>query len=159
MSLTFGVTVKPKQLFKLVKRERDAITRGIDKAIGLTAAKGKDILLSRTKKGDGVDGAFSGYSGSLTKGFWKGQRGSGYLAYRKYELGKKNPSLVNLNATGEMLRNVQSRNKDSRTAEIYFSNRNASEKAAWTDSTRPWFSFNDREEERLRKVFERELLK
>jgi len=58
-----------------------------------------------------------------------------------------------------MLRNVQSRNKDSRTAEIYFSNRNASEKAAWTDSTRPWFSFNDREEERLRKVFERELLK
>ena len=51
MSLTFGVTVKPKQLSKLVKRERDAITRGIDKAIGLTAAKGKDILLSRTKKG------------------------------------------------------------------------------------------------------------
>jgi len=159
MSLTFGVTVKPKQLSKLVKRERDDITRGIDKAIGLTAAKGKDILLSRTNKGDGVDGAFSGYSGSLTKGFWKGQRGSGYLAYRKYELGKENPSLVNLNATGEMLRNVQSRNKDSRTAEIYFSNRNASEKAAWTDSTRPWFSFNDREEERLRKVFERELLK
>lgn len=159
MSLTFGVTVKPKQLSKLLKREQADIARGIDKAIGLTAVKGVDILLSRTKKGAGVDGAFSGYSGSLTKGFWKGQRGSGYLAYRKYELGKDNPSLVNLNATGEMLRNVQSRKKDSRTAEIYFSNRNASEKAAWTDSARPWFSFNDREEERLRKVFERELLK
>ena len=159
MSLTFGVTVKPKQLAKIAKQEREDITRGIDKAVGLTAAKGKDILLSRTKKGNGVDGPFAGYSGSLTEGFWKGQRGSGYLAYRKYELKKNKPSLVNLNATGEMLRNVQSRNKDSRTAQIYFSNRNASEKAAWTDSTRPWFSFNDREEERLRKVFERELLK
>ena len=151
MSLTFGVTVKPKQLSKLVKRERDDITRGIDKAIGLTAAKGKDILLSRTKKGDGVDGPFKPYSAA-------------YIAFRQKPtlaggLGKVAPALVNLNATGEMLRNVQSRSKDSRTAEIYFSNRNASEKAAWTDSTRPWFSFNDREEERLRKVFERELLK
>lgn len=159
MSLTLSVMVKPKDLAKILKQEKADVARGIDKAIGLTAAKGKDIILSRTKKGVGVDGAFSAYSGSLTKGFWKGQRGSGYLAYRKYELRKNNPSLVNLNATGEMLRNVQSRSKDSRTAEIYFSNRNASEKAAWTDSTRPWFSFNDREEERLRKVFERELLK
>ena len=146
MSLTFGVTVKPKQLAKIAKQEREDITRGIDKAVGLTAAKGKDIILSRTKKGVGVNGGFKGYS-------------TAYAKFRKDVLGKEKPNTVNLNATGEMVRNVQSRNKDSRTAEIYFSNRNASEKAAWTDSTRPWFSFNDREEERLRKVFERELLK
>ena len=159
MSLTLSVKVKPKDLAKMLKQEKADIARRIDKAVGLTAAKGKDIILSRTKKGNGVDGLFAGYSGSLTEGFWKGQRGSGYLAYRKYELKKNKPSLVNLNATGEMLRNVQSRNKDSRTAEIYFSNRNAAEKAAWNDRTRPWFSFNDGEENRLRKVFQRELFR
>tara|TARA_R110002074_G_scaffold147303_2_gene297905 strand:+ start:616 stop:1095 length:480 start_codon:yes stop_codon:yes gene_type:complete len=159
MSLTLSVKVKPKDLAKMLKQEKADIARGINKAIGLTAAKGKDIILSRTNKGVGVNGAFARYSGSLTKGFWKGQKGSGYLAYRKYELKKNKPSLVNLNATGEMLRNVQSRNKDSRTAEVYFSNRNAAEKAAWNDRIRPWFSFNDGEENRLRKVFQRELFK
>ena len=146
MSLTLSVMVKPRDLAKILKQEKADVARGIDKAVGLTAAKGKDIILSRTKKGVGVNGGFKGYS-------------TAYAKFRKDVLGKEKPNTVNLNATGEMVRNVQSRNKDSRTAEIYFSNRNASEKAAWTDSTRPWFSFNDREEERLRKVFERELLK
>jgi hypothetical protein len=146
MSLTLSVKVKPKDLAKILKQEKADIARGIDKAIGLTAAKGKDIILSRTKKGVGVNGGFKGYS-------------TAYAKFRKDVLGKEKPNTVNLNATGEMVRNVQSRNKDSRTAEVYFSNRNAAEKAAWTDRTRPWFSFNDGEENRLSKVFQRELFR
>lgn len=146
MSLTLSVMVKPRDLAKILKQEKADVARGIDRAIGLTAAKGKDIILSRTKKGVGVNGGFKRYSDT-------------YAIFRKNVLGKVDPNTVNLNATGEMVRNVQSRNKDSRTAEIYFSNRNAAEKAAWTDRTRPWFSFNDGEENRLSKVFQRELFR
>jgi len=123
MSLTLSVKIKPKDLAKMMKQEKADIKRSIDRAIGLTAAKGKDIILTRTKKGVGVNGSFKPYS-------------EGYVTYRKNVLKKVSPSLVNLNATGEMVRNVQSRTKTSRIAEIYFSNRNAADKAAFKD--RQW---------------------
>jgi hypothetical protein len=43
-----------------------------------------------------------------------------------------------------------------RTARIYFSNQEASKKAAFNNQTRPFFGFNDKEEERLGRFFRKE---
>ena len=160
MSLGLQVTIKPRDLAKITKQEQRDIKRGIDRAIGRVGSLGKQVILQRTEKGRGIDGPFPSYSGSLTKGFWKGdkdKRGSGYLAYRKYELEKVKPSKVNLNATGQMLRSMQVRQVNSRTAEIYFDNPEAAKKAAFNDRTRPFFGFNQKEEDRLVALFRREI--
>ena len=160
MTLGLQVTIKPRDLAKIMKQEERDVKRGIDKAIGRVGSLGKQIILKRTEDGEGVNGSFPSYSGSLTKGFWKGdknKRGSGYLAYRKYELKKTDPSTVNLNATGQMLRSMQVRQANSRTAEIYFDNPEAAKKAAFNDRTRPFFGFNAKEEDRLVALFRREI--
>lgn len=160
MSFGLTLTIRPRDLAKIARQEERDVKRGIDRAIGRVGTLGKQIILQRTEKGRGIDGPFKPYSGSLTKGFWKGdknKKGSGYLAYRKYELQKDNPKKVNLNATGQMLRSVQVRQADSRTANIYFDNPDAAKKAAFNDKTRPFFGFNRREENRLVALFRKEM--
>ena len=142
MSLGLQVNTKPKDLTKITKQSRRDISRGITKAIGRTGTLGKQIILDRTKLGKGINSAFKPYTPE-------------YMAVLSEE-GKPN-SPVDLFNTGQMLRSMQSKQLNSRTAQIYFDNPEAAKKAAFNNETRPFFGFSAKEEKRLAVHFRKEM--
>ena len=158
MSIGLKISIRPEDLKGLTERKRQEIQRRISPAIDKTASLGKQIILTRTKKGVGIDGPFKRYSPS-------------YIEYRRKPkkrsargnllgLGKSNPTLVNLNATGDMVRSVQVEgSKGGRVASIYLVGQFNAQKAYWTDRQRPWWGFNNQEESRMAKFFRREILR
>jgi hypothetical protein len=142
MSLGLQVKVEPRDVAKITKQEQRDIKRGIDKAIGRVGSLGKQIILQRTKVGEGIDGPFKPYTAE-------------YMS--KLASQGKPDSPVDLFNTGQMIRSMQVRRANSRTAEIYFDNPEAAKKAAFNDRTRPFFGFNQKEEDRLVALFRREI--
>ena len=64
---------------------------------------------------------------------------------------------VDLYNTGKMLRSMQTKQLNSRTAQIYFDNPEAAKKAAFNNETRPFFGFSAKEEKRLAVHFRKEM--
>jgi len=139
--LPIKVDLKPKDIEGLMNSERKSIQKGVNRAIGRTASFGKQIILRRTKAGDGFEGTFKGYSGAYINALER----KGFPT-----------SPVDLFATGQMLGSMQVETLNRRTARIYFSNPEASKKAAFNNRTRPFFGFNDKEEDRLGRFFRKE---
>jgi len=147
MSIGLKISINPKDLKGLTEKKRQEIQRRISPAIDKTASLGKQIILRRTKKGVGIDGPFKPYSPA-------------YIEFRRTKLSKGNPNLVNLNATGDMLRSIQVEgSKGGRVASIYLVGQFNAQKAYWTDRQRPWWGFNNQEESRMAKLFRKELLR
>lgn len=159
MSIGLKISIEPKDVLQLTEDKRRQIASRISPAIDRTASFGKDIILTRTKKGVGIDGPFKPYSPSYVK--FRGRKKSRSPAGNLLGLGKSNPRLVNLNATGDMIvRSVQVEgSKGSRVASIYLAGKFNAQKAFWTDRQRPWWGFNNNEESRLAKFFRKELLR
>jgi hypothetical protein len=147
MSIGLKISINPKDLKGLTEKKRQEIQRRISPAIDKTASLGEQIILGRTKKGVGIDGPFKPYSPA-------------YIEFRRTKLRKGNPNVVNLNATGDMLRSVQVEgSKGGRVASIYLVGQFNAQKAYWTDRQRPWWGFNNQEESRMAKLFRKELLR
>ena len=146
MSLGLSITIKPRDLAKIAKQEERDIKRGIDKAIGRVGSLGKQIILKRTKDGVGFDGPWRAPFNKYSKGYLKFLESKGY---------PEDP--IDLYASGQMIRSMQVRRKNSRTAEIYFDNPEAAKKAAFNNKTRPFFGFSDKEEDRLVALFRKEM--
>lgn len=142
--MTQGLPVEvelPKNINQILKEEKNNVQKGVNRAIGRTASLGKQIILRRTKSGEGFNGPLKGYSG-------------GYIKFLQKKGYPDDP--VDLFATGQMLGSMQVEQLNRRTARIYFSNQEASKKAAFNNQTRPFFGFNDKEEERLGRFFRKE---
>ena len=142
MSIGLRVNTKPKDLTKITKRAQRDISRGITKAIGRTGTLGKSIILDRTKLGKGINSAFNAYTPE-------------YMAVLSEEGKPDYP--VDLYNTGQMLRSMQTKQLNSRTAQIYFDNPEAAKKAAFNNETRPFFGFSAKEEQRLSAYFRKEM--
>jgi len=142
MSIGLRVNTKPKDLTKITKKPKRNISRGITKAIGKTGTLGKSIILDRTKLGKGINSAFKPYTPE-------------YMAVLSEE--GKPDSPVDLYNTGQMLRSMQTKQLNSRTAQIYFDNPEAAKKAAFNNEARPFFGFNPKEEQRLSTYFRKEM--
>ena len=142
MSLGLLVNTKPKDLTNTTRQARRDISRGITKAIGKTGTLGKSIILDRTKLGKGINSAFKPYTPE-------------YMAVLSEE--GKPDSPVDLYNTGQMLRSMQTKQLNSRTAQIYFDNPEAAKKAAFNNETRPFFGFSAKEEKQLAVHFRKEM--
>ena len=142
MSLSVDVAIFPKDLSKITRKARRDIDRGITKGIGEAAILGKDIIDSRTGKGQGIDRAFDPY----TDGYIKWLENNGYPTDE-----------VDLEVSGDMLRSIQTKVTSSREAMIYFDNAFQAKKAAFNNETRPFFGFNDKEEKRMAAAFRKEI--
>ena len=142
MSLGLLVNTKPKDLTNATKQARRDTSRGITKAIGKTGTLGKSIILDRTKLGKGINSAFKPYTPE-------------YMAVLEEE-GKPSDT-VDLYNTGKMLRSMQTKQLNSRTAQIYFDNPEAAKKAAFNNETRPFFGFSAKEEKQLAVHFRKEM--
>jgi len=142
MSLGLRINTKPKDLTKITKQAQRDISRGITRAIGRTGTLGKQIILDRTKVGKGINSDFNEYTPE-------------YMAILSEE--GKPDSPVDLFNTGQMLRSMQTKQLNSRTAQIYFDNPEAAKKAAFNNETRPFFGFSAKEEKRLAVHFRKEM--
>jgi hypothetical protein len=142
MSLGLRINTKPKDLTKITKQAQRDISRGITRAIGRTGTLGKSIILDRTKVGKGINSDFNEYTPE-------------YMAILKDEGKPDFP--VDLYNEGQMLRSMQTKQLNSRTAQIYFDNPEAAKKAAFNNETRPFFGFSAKEEKRLAVHFRKEM--
>jgi hypothetical protein len=158
MSVGLRISIEPKNLKGLTERKRQEIERRISPSIDKTASLGKQIILTRTKKGVGIGGPFKRYSPAYVRFRSRPRRRS--PAGNLLGLGKSNPNLVNLNATGDMVKSVQVEgSKGGRIASIYLAGKFNAQKAFWTDRQRPWWGFNNQEESRLTRFFRKEILR
>jgi hypothetical protein len=140
--LGIRLLTKPKNVEQVTTKPRKEVSKNIPKAILKTGLLGQQIIKQRTAKGVGFGGGFKGYSPQ----------------YRAALSEQGKPiSPVDLFNTGQMLRSMQVRRRDNRTAEIYFDNKEAAEKAAMNNKTRPFFGFNRDEEARLGNYFRKQL--
>ena len=96
----------------------------------------KQIILQRTKSGQGVEGSFKAYSES----------------YRKERERKGLPTNPDLFVTGAMLGAMQNRIKGN-YAELYFISGEQNKKAFFNHQIRPFFDLNDEEKQRIYKLF------
>lgn len=140
--LQVKVTTTPKDIAQPANKARKDIGNQIPRAILRTGLLGQQIIKQRTAAGVGFTGSFKAYS-------------SQYMATLSAE--GKPTSPVDLFNTGQMLRSMQVRRRDERTAEIYFDNKEAARKAAMNNETRPFFGFNQNEEARLADYFRKQL--
>lgn len=140
--LGIQLLTKPKEVTQVAKKAQKEVTKDIPRAILRTGLLGQQIIKQRTAAGVGFGGSFKGYSPR-------------YMAVLSAE--GKPTSPVDLFNTGQMLRSMQVRRRDSSTAEIYFDNKTAAEKAAMNNKTRPFFGFNQKEEKRLGDFFRKQL--
>jgi len=136
------VTTTPRDLAQVSKKAQKGVLQGVPRAVLRTGVHAMGIIKARTADGRGYLGAFRAYSPE-------------YMATLSKE--GKPASPVDLFNTGQMLRSMQTRRKDKRTAEIYFDNKEAAEKAAMNNKSRPFFGFNRKEEKALGVFFRKQL--
>lgn len=121
----------------------------IDRALIQTAQFGTDLILDRTSRGIGYEGAFKSYSPGYVKRKGEGWRGTA----KTIGFGGGPTSPVNLTLRGEMLGAMASTKVKTGVAKIYFTKAPEAKKAAFNNKTRPFFGFNSSEQNRLRKFF------
>ena len=131
--------IDSKEVDALFKRLGAQFSKDIVKALDKTAQVGIGVILNRTAKGKGYETRFRGYSPEYAE--FRSKRG-------------RQSKFVDLNFTGQMLSGIRRKlDKTALTAEISFTNALAAKKAFHTNRTRPWFGFNQREKNYLRRFF------
>ena len=134
------IKTNAKEIAKRVNKKGKALSLSVKKALSITAQAGVNIILDRTKDGKGYKGNFEKYN-------------STYAAFRA---GKGRGSVPDLSFTGKMLGSMTTK-ASSKQAEIFFRGATESGKAARNDKKRPFFGFNNSEEEKLGRIFFRAL--
>ncbi len=131
------ISIDVEGLAKSLKKTQEEIANQIPKALLQTAGLGTQIILDRTEKGVGINGKFQAYKPK----------------YAKFKSLKGHPSTVNLMFTGRMLASIQQRLINKNAAQIYFGRATEAKKAAFNNERRPFFGFNNNEQQRLSKFF------
>ena len=140
MTVILNLDITPKDLTQITDKQKRAVQSALPKAVLRVAGLGQQIIKQRTAKGKGITGTFPRYSRK-------------YVDFRREKLRKTNTTLVNLNATGQMLRSMQVKQEGRRRAVIFFDNQQATKKANFNQRTRPFMGFNSKEKTRLQARF------
>lgn len=140
---------------RLFQQLGSQFSKNIGKALSASAQYGIAIIQDRTEDGIGYKGIFAPYSPSYARAKAKGWKRSSPKAktYRK-AFGGDASGKVNLMVHGTMLSSMRSKlNGAALSAEIYFSRASEAKKAAQNNAKRPFFGFNEREKNKVRKFF------
>jgi len=138
-----------KRLERELSKMQKSMPQAVDRVLLQTAQFGTNIILDRTERGYGYAGRFNAYTPEYVK-----RKGQGWSSTGKTRgFGGAPTSPVNLNLRGEMLGSMASAKVKSGVAKIYFTRQTEAKKAAFNNKTRPFFGFNQREQDRLRKFF------
>jgi len=129
-------TAEVDALFRRLDRQ---YSKDIVKALDVTAQKGIQMILERTEKGKGYTGRFLPYTADYAK--FRAKKG-------------RQTAFVDLNFSGRMTSSIKRLlDKPKLTATLEFSRANEAKKAAGLNVKRPFFGFNNREQQFLKKFF------
>lgn len=142
--ITTSVQVDTKAVDRLLNKMIKEQPKKVERALGRTAEKGIRVILDRTEKGKGLYGRFKPYSPK-------------YAEYRKSI--DATTSIVDLNVTGQMTKDLKVQKTTKFESVIGFIQETERRKAQYNNKLRPWFGFTRKEEDRLRKVFKKELFR
>ena len=129
-----------------------AIEHKIPMAISRSAQYTEGLILARTAKGIGVDGAFAPYTPQYAEAKREGWAGSS----RRIGFGGESSGIVNLMVHGTMLAAMQT-DAEGKTARIHFGRATEARKAAFNHANRPFFAVNVSERDKIISFFNRQL--
>lgn len=141
-SVKIDVEQTPKDPTAFIKDLDARKRRNLKRALSVTAQTGINIMLDRTAKGTGIDGAFKSYTPDYEN--FRSQSGRGVTP--------------NLFFSGNMLGSMTSEVRKNEGI-IFFSRREESAKASKNNKSRPFFGFTNKEKGKLSEVFKRYYLK
>lgn len=116
---------------------RNGIKRAIPLALNKAGEKARSIILTRTRKGVGLNGRFARYSREYAK------------AKSKAGLG----SFPNLRYSGKMLDSIDVTKKNNETVLVHFTNKKEEKKAKYNSKKRPFFGIRPEETKGVTRAF------
>lgn len=132
------VVIDTREVDRLFSRLGKQTSKAIAKALAAVSERGIQVILDRTAKGKGINVPFRSYT----------------PAYKLFRQEKGRGIRPNLNFSGRMLGSMTSKvDRPNLTADIYFSRANEALKAMGNNQSRPFFGFNTREKNYLRRWF------
>lgn len=140
------------EVMKSLNKSKAEIAVIVEKSLMKTAQFGTQIILDRTEKGVGYAGRFAPYSPAYRKA-----KAAGWKATpTRRGFGGDSSGVVNLNVSGSMLSSIQQRALNQNAVRIYFGRATEAKKAAFNNERRPFFGFNNKEQEALSRFFIRD---
>ena len=149
------VRIDAKRLQTYIKRAIKDMPQEIDRALYKTGQQGVNVILDRTEKGTGTDGAFKRYTpayATIKAEGWPGTK-------TRRAFGGDPSGTVNLMVTGEMLGSMTATKPKNHRTRITFLRSSEAKKAFWNNRQRKFFEFNQKEVNKLGGFFRKELFK
>jgi len=131
------VTINIRQAKQSLSSLRARIQKAIPKALSRTGEKAKEIIINRTSKGQGLNGAFKKYSPD-------------YIDFRKK---KGRGTKPDLNFSGRMLSNMDVRRVSTNKVLVTFKRNEEKKKAQINQKTRPFMGIKTGEVSQLEIAF------
>lgn len=139
------VTINVRKAKAELERLSANIKRAIPQALNRSGEKTKEIIVNRTSKGQGLNGAFKGYS----------------TDYRDFRKSKGRSSKPDLNFSGRMMSSIDVSRVSTNKVLIGFKRKEEEKKAKQNQKSRPFFGIKQSEigsvENAFEKTFERNL--
>lgn len=137
------MTLNTRKFKRFVASFATRMDRAIPKALNRSGEKTVAIILDRTKRGIGLEGAFKRYSNE----------------YREVRSDAGRSSRPDLNFTGRMLSNMDVKKVSTTTVLVNFKRREEQKKAKYNSKTRPFVGVRPQEKKFILEAFARSLRK
>jgi hypothetical protein len=139
------VTIDTRKAKAQLDRLSNNIARAIPKALSRAGEKTKELIINRTAKGEGLNGAFKKYNND----------------YRDFRKAKGRSTKPDLNFSGRMLSNIDVDRVSTNKVIVGFKRKEEQNKAIINQKSRPFFGVKSTEigsiETAFRKTFERNI--
>ena len=139
------VTIDTRKAKAQLERLSNNIKRAIPKALNRSGEKTKELILNRTARGEGLNGAFKRYNKS----------------YRDFRSAKGRSTKPDLNFSGRMLSSMDVERRSTNKVIVGFKRKEEEKKAKFNQKTRPFFGVKTSEmgqiENAFKKTFERNI--
>ena len=133
------VTINTTKAKAQLDRLSNNIKRAIPKALNKAGEKTKELIINRTARGVGLNGAFKKYNNS----------------YRDFRSAKGRSTKPDLNFSGRMLSSMDVERRSTNKVIVGFKRKEEQKKASMNQKTRPFFGVRPQEEKFIADAFEK----
>jgi hypothetical protein len=139
------VTINISRAKASLERLSNNIKRAIPKSLNRAGEKTKELIINRTARGEGLNGAFKRYAPD----------------YKDFRSAKGRSTKPDLNFSGRMLSNMDVKRVSTNKVLVGFKRKEEEKKAKWNQKSRPFFGVKSSEigsiETAFKKTFERNI--